>query len=119
MRPLWRSARVRPFRMRAPALVPRVQVAQLHAQHGRLEAVHAEVASDQLVDVGACLAVQAHLGEIARGGVRRYALPRIGALNFVVSKALGGGVTRSAALDKHGKTLSSALLELELPKPET
>jgi hypothetical protein len=63
--------------------------------------------------------VQAHLGEIARGGVRRYALPRIGALNFVISKALSGGVTRSAALDKHGKTLSSALLELELPEPET
>jgi hypothetical protein len=63
--------------------------------------------------------VQAHLGDFARGGVRRYALPRIGALNFVISKALDGGVTRSAALDKHGKTLSAALLELELPEWET
>lgn len=62
--------------------------------------------------------VQAHLGEIASGGVRRFALPRIAALNFVISKALGGGVTRSAALDKHGKTLSSALLDLKLPEWE-
>ena len=28
--------------------------------------------------------------------------------------ALGGGVTRSLAIDKHGKSLSSALLEMEI-----
>jgi hypothetical protein len=28
--------------------------------------------------------------------------------------ALGGGVTRSLALDAHGKSLSSALLDLEI-----
>ena len=44
----------------------------------------------------------------------RYTLPRIGALNFVLERALGGGVTRSLALDAHGKSLSSALLGLEL-----
>ena len=31
-----------------------------------------------------------------------------------MSRALGGGVTRSLALDAHGKSLSSALLDLEL-----
>jgi hypothetical protein len=59
--------------------------------------------------------VQAHFSGIVRGEVVRYTLPRLGALNFVLHEALGGGVTRSLALDAHGKSLSSALLTLELP----
>ncbi|WP_420135784.1 AtuA-related protein [Rhodopseudomonas sp.] len=53
---------------------------------------------------------------IVHGEVTRYELPNIAALNFVLTNALGGGVTRSLALDAHGKSLSSALLELELPE---
>ena len=56
-----------------------------------------------------------HFRGIVRGEVVRYELPRIGALNFVLHDALGGGVTRSLALDAHGKSLSSAILSLELP----
>ncbi|WP_343216786.1 AtuA-related protein [Crassaminicella profunda] len=52
--------------------------------------------------------------DIVHGEVKRYELPNIGALNFVMDKALGGGVTRSLAIDKHGKSLSSALLEIEI-----
>lgn len=52
---------------------------------------------------------------IVTGPVARYSLPRIGALNFVLEGALGGGVTRSLAQDAHGKSLSSALLSLEVP----
>jgi hypothetical protein len=48
------------------------------------------------------------------GEVVRCELPNIAALNFVMTAALGGGVTRSLALDAHGKSLSSALLELEI-----
>jgi len=59
--------------------------------------------------------VRAHFADIVRGEVTRYELPMIGALNFVLTNALGGGVTRSLALDAHGKGLSSALLYLELP----
>ena len=44
----------------------------------------------------------------------RYELPNIAALNFVMAGALGGGVTRSLALDAHGKSLSSALLDLDI-----
>ena len=51
--------------------------------------------------------VRAHFTGLVQGAVTRYALPRIGALNFVLGKALGGGVTRSLALDAHGKCLSS------------
>ena len=59
--------------------------------------------------------VRQHLGEIVRGEVTRYELPRLGALNFVLEGALGGGVTRSLALDAHGKALGSALLSLTIP----
>jgi hypothetical protein len=59
--------------------------------------------------------VGAHLCSLVKGDVTRYELPGIGSLNFVLRGALGGGVTRSLALDAHGKSLSSVLLELELP----
>ena len=58
--------------------------------------------------------VKAHFAGVVEGEVVRYELPRIFALNFVMDKALGGGVTRSLALDAHGKSLSSALLDLEI-----
>lgn len=51
--------------------------------------------------------------DIVHGEVVRYELPNLGAFNFVMYEALGGGVTRSLAIDKHGKSLSSALLEIE------
>jgi hypothetical protein len=59
--------------------------------------------------------VKAHFADIVKGNVLRYTIPSLGALNFVMQKALGGGVTRSLALDAHGKCLSSALLNLEIP----
>ena len=52
---------------------------------------------------------------IVDGDVVRYELPQLGALNFVMTLALGGGVTRSLALDAHGKSLSYALLNLVIP----
>jgi len=58
--------------------------------------------------------VKAHFAEIAHGEVTRYELPKIGALNFVLREALGGGVTRSLALDAHGKGLSYAILNLDI-----
>ena len=61
--------------------------------------------------------VKAHLCEIVRGDVVRHELPNLAAFNFVLGRALGGGVTRSLALDAHGKSLSSALLDLEIAKP--
>ena len=59
--------------------------------------------------------VRTHYAGIVRGSVVRYALPKLGALNFVMERALAGGVTRSLALDAHGKTLASAILSLEIP----
>jgi hypothetical protein len=59
--------------------------------------------------------VKAHFAGIVHGEVVRYALPSLGAFNFVMQRALGGGVTRSLALDAHGKCLSSAIMALEIP----
>jgi hypothetical protein len=53
---------------------------------------------------------------VVEGEVQRYLLPQLSALHFVMDSALAGGVTRSLALDAHGKTLSSALLAIELPQ---
>jgi hypothetical protein len=61
--------------------------------------------------------VKAHFAGIVQGDVTRYELPSLGALNFVLTGALGGGVTRSLALDAHGKSLSSALLDFDLTHP--
>ena len=58
--------------------------------------------------------VKAHFAGIVLGEVERYEVPSIGALNFVLRQALGGGVTRSLRLDRHGKTLSGVMLEIEL-----
>ena len=59
--------------------------------------------------------VKAHFADHVKGRVERYELPELGALNFVLHDALGGGVTRSLALDPHGKSLSSSLLDMEIP----
>ncbi len=61
--------------------------------------------------------VTAHFAELldpAGPPVRRYELPQLGALNFVLPGILRGGVTRSLALDAHGKALGAALLDLAI-----
>ena len=59
-------------------------------------------------------AVARHLRGIVLGEIRRYEMPKLGALQFVCERALSGGVTTSLALDAHGKSLSYALLEMML-----
>jgi len=59
--------------------------------------------------------VKEHWRGIVLGDGVRHARPGIGALNFVLHDALKGGVTRSLSLDPHGKSLSSAMLSLDLP----
>ena len=59
------------------------------------------------VTEGRVLDAFAHLGATR---VRRYELPKLHALNFVIEDALQGGVNASLGLDRHGKTLSFLLL---------
>lgn len=54
------------------------------------------------------------LGKVVKGEVKRYDLPQLGALNFVLYESLGGGVTSSTQIDKHGKSLSAFLLEMPI-----
>jgi hypothetical protein len=56
--------------------------------------------------------------ETVHGKVERFELPKLGALNFVLHKALDGGATRSLRIDAYGKSLSSLLLGLEIEKEE-
>lgn len=53
------------------------------------------------------------------GAVTRYAVDRLGVLNFVAEGALGGGVSRSLCLDNYGKALSAAILGFEMEVPES
>lgn len=58
--------------------------------------------------------VKKHFEGICLGKVERYELPNLWALNFLLHEALGGGGTKSLKNDAQGKTLSSALLRMEL-----
>jgi hypothetical protein len=58
--------------------------------------------------------VKEHFKDTVLGGIVRYELPNISALQFVCQQALGGGVTTSLLMDAHGKTLSYALLEMAI-----
>ncbi|WP_020597938.1 AtuA-related protein [Spirosoma panaciterrae] len=62
-------------------------------------------------------AVKNHLKEIVAGEVTRYELLNLPALQFVCQQALTGGVTTSLTMDTHGKSLSFALLEMEVDVP--
>lgn len=58
--------------------------------------------------------VRRHFQGLIKGNIVRYELPNISALLFVCSDALETGVTTSTRMDAHGKTLSYALLEMEI-----
>ena len=58
--------------------------------------------------------VASHFGVMVEGTVERFELPQLGALNFVLRRPETQSVTRSLALDAHGKCLGSALLTMEI-----
>ncbi len=58
--------------------------------------------------------VRAHFAAFAPHDVTRYELPQLHAVNFVLTGVLKGGVTRSTALDAHGKSLAFLLLDMEV-----
>jgi hypothetical protein len=62
--------------------------------------------------------VKQHFAEICRGEVERFELPNLGALNFLLHHSLGGGGTLSLKTDAQGKTLSAALLRMEIEVDE-
>ena len=102
--------------------MPRVQLREIaHARSGDkgdsanigLIALHPE---DYPVLVKQVTAerVKEHFRELCRGRVERFELPNLNALNFLLYEALDGGGTVSLRTDAQGKTLSAALLRMEI-----
>jgi hypothetical protein len=58
--------------------------------------------------------VKEHFGEMVKGGVERFELPNLKALNFLLHESLGGGGTLSLMTDAQGKTFSTALLRMHI-----
>ncbi|MCU9808827.1 hypothetical protein LEQ06_12050 [Paraclostridium sp. AKS46] len=58
--------------------------------------------------------VKQFFNEICKGDVKRYELSGIKAYNYVLDKMLNGGVSINQSLDRHGKSLGSALLEINI-----
>ncbi len=63
--------------------------------------------------------VKSFFGEMVKGDVERFELPNLGALNFLLHGALGGGGTKSLMTDAQGKTFAAALLRMEIDIEET
>lgn len=59
--------------------------------------------------------VKAHYGDLVKGAVQRYEMPRIRALNFVLNEALDGGGTLSLRSDHLGKVMYAWLLKMDIP----
>jgi hypothetical protein len=62
--------------------------------------------------------VREHFEGICHGHVERFELPNLHALNFLLHESLGGGGTVSLKTDAQGKTLSTAMLRMEIDVPE-
>ena len=73
-----------------------------------------DAAYDLLAERLSAERLAAELDDLAAGPVERYDLPQVNAFNFVVENALAGGVTKSLRMDGHGKSLSYAVLGIEV-----
>jgi len=62
--------------------------------------------------------VKNHVGPLCNGGVERYELPNVYALNFLLNDSLDGGGTVSLKLDAQGKTHASIVLRMKLDVPD-
>jgi hypothetical protein len=62
--------------------------------------------------------VKRYFKGICLGEVERFEVPNLLALNFLLHQSLGGGGTVSLRLDAQGKTLSHALLAMEVKAPK-
>jgi hypothetical protein len=58
--------------------------------------------------------VAAKYGSLVKGTVTRYEFPVLHGLNFVMTAALAGGMSRSLRVDGTGKSYASLMLDIEL-----
>ncbi len=62
--------------------------------------------------------VAEHFSEVCRGGVTRFEVPNLLALNFILHDSLGGGGTASLKTDAQGKTHGQGILMMEVEVPD-
>ncbi|KAF9585082.1 hypothetical protein BGW38_003972 [Lunasporangiospora selenospora] len=62
--------------------------------------------------------VKEYMGHLAQGEVARYELPGISAVNFVLTRSLGGGGLSSLNLDRQGKSYGQMLLSFKVKVPK-
>ncbi|KAI9341349.1 hypothetical protein BDR26DRAFT_895044 [Obelidium mucronatum] len=63
--------------------------------------------------------VKSHMRHLILGSVERFELPGAYGLNFVATKALGGGGLSSLRVDRQGKTYGQMLLQMKIEVPES
>lgn len=73
---------------------------------------------DLLLDILTVSKVRTIYDSVVDGDIERYEYPGMKALNFVMYRALHGGVSRSLALDSHGKSRHALLLHSEITVPD-
>ena len=73
------------------------------------EIIASEVTRDRVAE---------HFRGMIEGGVERYELPNLNALNFLLHGALDGGGTLSLKTDAQGKVYSTALLRMTIDVPD-
>ena len=61
--------------------------------------------------------VKEYFKAMVKGEVLRYELPQLGALNFVLHGAQGGGASVTLRMDVASKSFSGFLLDLEIDVP--
>lgn len=76
--------------------------------------VYAEADYERLRDALTADVVRRHFGSLVQGDVTRYELPRVHGLNFVLTRALGGGVSMTLRADPHGKAFQSLVLDIDV-----
>lgn len=62
--------------------------------------------------------VKKHFGANVKGKVERFEMPNIGALNFLLHNALGGGGTLTLKHDAQGKVVSANILRMIIEVPD-
>jgi hypothetical protein len=108
------------------ALLPTVTLGQLSCvrsrrlgQHAQVGVVaHTQAGYDFLAAELTAARVRDHVAQLGVVRVERYMLPRVRALNFVLAGPLAGPVGPALQFDAAGRLLGTALLELELPRPD-
>jgi len=58
--------------------------------------------------------IKHHFGNMVKGGVELYPMPKVHCLHVVLRQALGGGATKTLRYDQTGKAMGQALLRMEV-----